>query len=71
MTKYQARWAGAFRAAGHMVQMYDPEDGDPTHIDWFASVYDIHNDPRCVKCGWDCCYHCTSMDDIPQCTGVA
>lgn len=69
--EYQQRWTEAFVAAGHTPQMVDPEDGDPSHIDWFATYWDIHNGPRCTKCGWDCCVHCTGPDQIPQCTGVA
>jgi hypothetical protein len=68
--EHQAKWTAAFIAAGHEFQMVDPKDGDPTRIDWFATCCDIHNGPRCVKCGWDCCVHCTSMTKIHQCTGV-
>ncbi len=56
------KWVAAMKAKGHMPQL--DEDGK---LDAFALEYDHHNGPRCAACDWGCCWHCDSIDDIPEC----
>jgi len=56
-------WYEAMKLKGHMPIM--DEDGD---LDCWVTNYDIHNGPGCAVCGWTCCEHCDSIDDIPECT---
>jgi len=66
-------WKRAFLDAGHEFHLKEPKpefdgpDGPP--IDWFVVDEGFHNGPRCVKCGWFCCHHCTAISDIPKCKG--
>ena len=66
MDEWMVAWTKAFTDAGHEFE--HDEDGD---IHWFVVDAGFHNGPRCSKCGWDCCMHCTDMKSIPQCTETA
>jgi len=53
--------------------MYDYEKETRGHIwkrdetgnvDIFAYDYDYHNGPRCIKCGYGFCHHCSKLPQI-------
>lgn len=59
--KKDSEWLEALIAKNHTPKT---EDGE---LDIFALEIDGHNGPGCVKCGWRCCWHCTRIDEIPDC----
>jgi len=52
-------------------------DSDPEYntgeygkqINIFAMSGNYHNGPKCKKCGYEFCRHCTNEMKIPNCTG--
>ena len=62
--KSKREWHAAFLAAGHVFVL--DGDGDP---DYFRVSQGFCNGPECSVCGWSCCRHCTSIDQIPKCEG--
>jgi hypothetical protein len=55
-------WLNAMKAKGHSPVM------DSDGLDVLATEYgDHHNGPACSVCGWGCCWHCETIDDIPEC----
>lgn len=71
--EYEKAWSDKFLARGHVFQLEEPDpdyDGPSgPKIDWFAVDGGFHNGPKCIRCGWSCCQHCTKIQDIPECTG--
>lgn len=57
------QWSDALKAKGHMPAMY--ANGE---LNTFFFDSDKHNGPGCKACGWSCCWHCTDIGEIPQCT---
>jgi hypothetical protein len=58
------KWQKAMEAQGHLPIM------NHDHLDFFAAdMQGFHNGPKCAACGWDCCWHCSGVETIPQCTG--
>ena len=58
------RWRSAMIEKGHKPKL---DEGGV--LDFFVQNVDIHNGPGCTACGWDCCWHCDTIGDIPKCTG--
>ena len=67
MSKYDKHWYEAMLAKGHDPIMMDYGDGDET-LDIFVTDVNYCNGPGCKTCGWSCCMHCGTVDQIPQCT---
>lgn len=69
--KQPKNWENVMRAKGHTPRMadYPGEDGEP-QLDYWAWSDDSshHNGPECAKCGWNCCWHCTDISEIPECS---
>jgi hypothetical protein len=57
------QWDAAMKAKGHT-----PALNDEGEFNSFAYSAGTHNGPACSECGRDCCWHCTEIDDIPECT---
>ena len=47
---------------------YDADSKYGKQINWFALEANMHNGPRCKKCGFDFCHHCTSEFEVEKCT---
>jgi hypothetical protein len=60
-------WYEAMKAKGHKPKMNE-DYGDGLLLDMFVVDSGFHNGPGCEVCYWSCCMHCSSTDDIPECT---
>lgn len=60
----RAAWEAAMKAKGH-TPIYDDDLDGILHV--FVTDHGFHNGPGCSSCGWTCCMHCRSPEDIPQC----
>lgn len=66
--KQPAIWERAMRAKGHEPIMSVGLEGQPELNYWAWSSRDSsHNGPRCKKCGWSCCWHCSGVESITEC----
>ncbi|MGX1741605.1 hypothetical protein ACWIEX_08625 [Bosea sp. NPDC055353] len=62
----ETEWFDALKAKGHM-----PVVGEDGELDYFVYDRGHHNGPGCRACGWSCCWHCKTTEDIPECTAIA
>lgn len=60
---------------GHVWMTHNDTEGDWCKADEYANSIDLfayeigyHNGPRCKKCGFGFCYHCTNEFEIPECS---
>lgn len=59
----RADWQVAMKRRGHKAKL----EGRSSVLDFFAVSSPGHNGPQCKTCGWSCCWHCTTIDEIPVC----
>ena len=57
-------WIKAAEKMGHKL-ILNP-DGS---VDFFAYDYNMHNGPKCDRCGQEWCHHCTRPESIRPCDG--
>jgi hypothetical protein len=55
-------WEKAIIDKGHI-----PVRGGDNDLDIFVTDSPYHNGPGCSMCGWTFCWHCFSIEDIPEC----
>jgi hypothetical protein len=65
MEEYTEVWLKTFRDKGHEPVLNEDR------VDLFAVSSPGHNGPKCAKCGWSCCYWCTTPPHIPECSEFA
>lgn len=63
----QQQWFDGMKAKGHTPATVDGRED----LDIFVLDDDLHNGPGCETCGWCCCWHCKTIDDIPECSRPA
>lgn len=64
LREQREEWLAAMKAKGHTPIMWGREK---PYLDIFVTNDYIHNGPGCSVCRWTTCWHCDTIEDIPQC----